>query len=109
MNAAEAGEKFDSIKEVLLEEVKEWTKTNIEPSEGGQGGTVWNISPAIDSLSVIDTVLIAEKTLKIKIEPEEVILKGGYETTDEFLEDFLPKVKAVYIDKLTKDEEKENA
>ncbi len=98
MKEVEALNKFNQKKDKFYDELRDWTYETLSESKGGQeGGTVWSTGPTIDSLSVLNAVSMAEETFGIKIELDKIILKGGYESCDHFLEDFMPKLQLSYV------------
>jgi hypothetical protein len=58
-------------------------------------GTIYELLPALDSLSVVESFLIIEKILAISV-PVSLIKSGGYCSREEMLEDLLPKLRKIY-------------
>lgn len=52
--------------------------------------------PLLDSKRVVGTVLVIEDLFPgIRIPPDKVVRKGGYDTVDEAIEDMLGRIKRV--------------
>ena len=95
---------FESRLPHLVASLRDWAETDamlsfdeaVGVSNGDSTMTVWDIGPAIDSKTVIDSGLIIEEILNIEL-PPEIIKPGGYESPDEMLEDIIPKLRQVFI------------
>jgi len=56
--------------------------------------------PLLDSKRVVGTVLVIEDLFPgIKIPPDKVVRKGGYDSVDEAIEDMLGRVKRVFAER----------
>ncbi len=58
-------------------------------------GTIYELLPALDSLTVVESFLIIEKILGITI-PVSLVKPGGYTSNEDMLKDLLPKFRKVY-------------
>jgi hypothetical protein len=58
-------------------------------------GTIHDLLPALDSLTVARSFNVVSKILKFKI-PIKLVKKGGYSSRDEMFEDLLPKFQKLY-------------
>lgn len=107
MDKATAEAEFDKQSPEFEKALRNWVKEKFEKEAAhtGGGGDIWSVGPAVSSISVIGAVDRAEDTFKISVKPDDLILKGGYDTTDHFIEDFMPKLRAIYVEKKTEKEE----
>lgn len=56
--------------------------------------------PLLDSKRVVGTVLVIEDLFpKVKIPPDKVVRKGGYNSVDEAIDDMLGRIKKVLADR----------
>jgi len=62
-------------------------------------GTVRDLLPALDSLTIVRSFIVIGKLLKIKI-PVNLVKRGGYNSREEMLADLLPKLRKVYEKKI---------
>ena len=58
-------------------------------------GTIYDLLPALDSLTIIRSFVVIEKVLDFQI-PVTLVKPGGYSTREEMLKDLLPKLRAFY-------------
>jgi hypothetical protein len=58
-------------------------------------GTIYDLLPQIDSLTVVRSFAALEVLLEIEI-PCEIVKRGGYSSNDEFTRDLLPKLKSLF-------------
>lgn len=70
-----------------LEEFWEENRIAVEETENVEG-----LIDELDSQSAIDVVLRIEKILKTEIPEEKVIRPGGYDSKQQFLDDFLARL-----------------
>jgi hypothetical protein len=50
--------------------------------------------PTFDSLAVVNVILVLESVLPgLKIAPEKVVRKGGYETSEQALQDIVSRIE----------------
>lgn len=57
--------------------------------------TLYEVLPAIDSLAVLESMIIIEQVLDQKI-PSRVIRPGGYNSSDEMLKHLLPQLRKLH-------------
>ena len=56
--------------------------------------------PLLDSKRVVGTVLVIEDLFpRVKIPPDKVVRKGGYDSVDEAIEDMLERIKRVLAER----------
>lgn len=58
-------------------------------------GTIYDLLPALDSLTIIRSFIVIEKVLDFQV-PVTLVKAGGYSTRDEMLKDLLPKLRELY-------------
>jgi hypothetical protein len=58
-------------------------------------GTIFDVIPVVDSLSVVTALVAIEKHVGFKV-PSRVIQRGGYNSFDEMVDDLVPKVSALF-------------
>ena len=58
-------------------------------------GTVHDLVPALDSLTVARSLNVVSKILKCKV-PANIVKKGGYANREQMFEDLLPKLEGIY-------------
>jgi len=58
-------------------------------------GTVYDLLPQIDSLTVVRSFAALEVLLDVEI-PCEIVKRGGYSSQEEFTRDILPKLKNLF-------------
>ena len=58
-------------------------------------GTIYDLLPQIDSLTVVRSFAALEVLLEIEI-PCEIVKRGGYSSHEEFTRDLLPKLKSLF-------------
>lgn len=63
------------------------------PKKGG--GTAFDVRSELDSLRAVEVLLVVEPIIGIEL-PDSVIKLGGYNSCDEFVEQFVPAVQAVF-------------
>ena len=59
------------------------------------GGNVFDVRPELDSLRAVEVLLVVEQIIGIEL-PDSVVKLGGYNSCDEFVEQFVPAVRAVF-------------
>jgi hypothetical protein len=59
------------------------------------GGTLYDLLPALDSLTIVCSFLIIERVLEMEV-PVGIVKAGGYHSRDEMLKDLLPKLRKLY-------------
>lgn len=59
------------------------------------GGTVFNVRPELDSLRAVEVLLVVEPIIGIEL-PDSVVKLGGYNGCDEFVEQLVPGIRAVF-------------
>ena len=62
--------------------------------------TLYELLPALDSLAIVRSFLIAEEILEMKI-PVGLVKPGGYYSREEMLDDLLPKLRKLHQKKQT--------
>ncbi|SRR6266404_5399200 len=63
-------------------------------------GTIYELLPALDSLTIMRGLLIIEEILEIEV-PVRLVKPGGYNSREEMLKDMLPKLRKLYEKKQT--------
>lgn len=58
-------------------------------------GTIYDLLPQIDSLTVVRSFAALEVLLDVEI-PCEIVKRGGYSSQEEFIKDILPKLKDLF-------------
>lgn len=58
-------------------------------------GTVMDLQPAMDSLRAVETLLEIEKFVPFEL-PDDIVMKGGYFTEDQFLDHLVGQVKDLW-------------
>lgn len=58
-------------------------------------GTVHDLLPALDSLTVARSLNVVAKVLKCKV-PAKTVKRGGYSTRKQMFDDLLPKLEEIY-------------
>ena|SRR5690242_16341153 len=58
-------------------------------------GTVYELVPALDSMTIVRSFVVVGKLLKMKI-PVGLVKRGGYDSREEMLDDLIPKIKKHY-------------
>ncbi len=61
-------------------------------------GTLYEVLPAIDSLAVLESMIIIEQVLDQKI-PSRLIRPGGYNSSDDMLKHLLPQLSKLHENK----------
>lgn len=77
-----------------LEKFWEETRIVVEETEEVEG-----LIDELDSQSAIDVVIPIEKILDIEIPEEKVIRPGGYDSKQQFLDDFMQRLDRFLIKK----------
>ena len=78
--------------------IRFWTDESLERSKDPfapapkMSGTLYDLLPELDSLTIVQSFLTVEKILGLKI-PVRLIRSGGYKSQNEFLADLLPKFR----------------
>jgi hypothetical protein len=57
--------------------------------------TLYEVLPVIDSLAILESMIIIEQILDQKI-PAKVIKQGGYESEDEMITHLLPQLRKLH-------------
>jgi acyl carrier protein len=60
-------------------------------------GTLYEVLPAIDSLTIMDAILEIEKVVKFEI-PVSCVKKGGYQTREEMITHLLKQIRKLKTD-----------
>jgi hypothetical protein len=58
-------------------------------------GTVHDLVPALDSLTVARSLNVVSKILKCKV-PAKIVRRGGYANREQLFDDLLPKIEGIY-------------
>lgn len=58
-------------------------------------GTLRDVVPVVDSLTVAETFTVLEKILKYKL-PAKFIKKGGYDSIEQMTEHLLPQIRNLH-------------
>lgn len=58
-------------------------------------GTLLDVIPAVDSLTVAETFTVLEKILNYKV-PAKFIKKGGYDSIDQMTEHLIPQIRHLH-------------
>lgn len=58
-------------------------------------GTIYDLLPQIDSLTVVRSFAAMEVLLDVEI-PCAIVKRGGYSSQEEFIRDILPKLKNLF-------------
>ncbi|MDB5437824.1 MAG: hypothetical protein JWM33_251 [Caulobacteraceae bacterium] len=103
MTMAEAD--FDEV--ALTEELKGWWKEQVEVEndpfavEPSGGDTIFDVLPMIDSLGVVTGIIAVQKHVPFKVTPK-IIRPGGYNSFEDLIEDFIPKLRAMGLKEAAK-------
>ena len=78
-----------------------WSKaleeTKNDPfAEKPKANTLYDVLPAIDSLGILESFIIIEQILDVKV-PAKFIKSGGYETCEEMLDHLMPQLRAWHL------------
>jgi hypothetical protein len=65
-------------------------------------GTIFEVVPVVDSLSVVTALLTIEKHVKFEV-PVRIIKAGGYRSFEEMLAHLLPRVRSLVLQRRKKD------
>lgn len=63
--------------------------------------TVRDILPALDSLTIVRSLAVISKILKIKV-PTTLVKRGGYDSCQQMLGHLLPRLEKFYEKRITK-------
>jgi hypothetical protein len=66
-----------------------------DPFAPKEKGTLYDVVPDIDSLSVVESLVIAEAILNCKV-PAKIIRSGGYSSANEMIEHLMPELRKLY-------------
>lgn len=97
----EKAKEFDEKVPALKSALEAWFEKETAPIDGveeapsGDGGSILETRPAIDSKRVIDATVITKKVLGIPL-PPAIIKPGGYASCEEMIDDLIPKLKKVF-------------
>lgn len=75
-----------------------WNKTSAEnvddpfAQELSAKGTIYDLLPDMDSLTVVNSLLLIEEILGIEV-PAKIVKAGGYTSQKQMLDDLLPKIR----------------
>jgi hypothetical protein len=58
-------------------------------------GTLYELVPELDSLTVVNSFLLVEKILEFNL-PAKIVKAGGYTSPKQMLDDLLPKIRKEY-------------
>lgn len=78
-------------------ELQAWWDSEVDSSDDPfaapkpPAGTIFDVVPAVDSLSVATALVAVEKHVGFKV-PPRVIQRGGYNSFDEMVNDLVPKI-----------------
>lgn len=94
---------FDQKVPELVSQLEAWFVQETAPIDGapaadapsGEGGSIIDTRPAIDSKRVVDATVITKKVLDIEL-PPAIIKPGGYASCKEMIDDIVPKLKKVF-------------
>src|SRR5260221_733985 len=78
--------------------MRKWWQDRLNDPFGpakGKKNTLYEILPAIDSLSVTDVLLVVEEIVGFEI-PVEVVKRGGYENDDEMISHLLLRIEKLH-------------
>ena len=81
-------------------QIKDRQTDPFAPKPSG-GGTLYDLLPALDSLTIVRSFVVVEKVLKMKI-PVGLVKKGGYDSREQMLQDLIPKLQKIYAKRSTK-------
>src|SRR6266480_1794554 len=84
-------------KEIQSALIQFWAKETLERMEdpfapNPKAGTLYELLPCLDSLTMVRSFLVIEKILRTKI-PVRLLKPGGYSSRGEMLNDLLPKLR----------------
>jgi hypothetical protein len=97
----EKAKEFDEKVPTLKSALEAWFEEETAPIDGveeapsGDGGSILETRPAIDSKRVVDATVITKKVLGIPL-PPAIIKPGGYASCEEMIDDLIPKLKKVF-------------
>lgn len=98
---------FDQRSARLEEIVRDWCEENCKSFDEAVSGTppdaseplsIWDEIPQVDSKEAIGCLVALEPELGCELSGEQVaelIRPGGYSSVDDFVEDILPKIRAM--------------
>jgi hypothetical protein len=72
-----------------------------DPFAPKEKGTLYDVVPDIDSLSIVESLVIAENILKCKV-PAKIIRSGGYSSAAEMIAHLMPELRKLHETALTK-------
>jgi hypothetical protein len=64
----------------------------------GRTDTLYEVLPVIDSLAVLESMIVIEQVLDQKV-PAKFIKAGGYDSADEMLKHLLPQLRTLHENK----------
>lgn len=84
----------------LRQNLTEWWNAETErlasdPFAPKEKGTLYDVLPDIDSLAVVESLVIAEKLLNCNI-PARIIKSGGYDSSDEMIDHLMPQLRKIH-------------
>lgn len=86
----------------LINDLREWWDEEVvgdpfaEPA--ASTGTIYELQPAVDSLGVVNQLVIIDKHVGFEV-PPTVVRRGGYNSFEDMVVDLLPKVRALYVER----------
>lgn len=100
----ELKELFASKRSTLVAALEAWFDEEVEAIDGlvaagaaaGDGGSIMEMRPAIDSKRVLDATAVTKKVLEIEL-PPEIIKPGGYDSCANMIADIVPKLEKVFV------------
>jgi hypothetical protein len=78
--------------------IKWWAEEALERSDDpfapvpNTSGTIYELLPSLDSLTIVRSFLVIEKILEINV-PVSLVKPGGYHSREEMLTDLMPKLR----------------
>lgn len=79
----------------------EFWKKNSKEKKGGpfdepdEGDTLYNLVPALDSITTVRSFVVVSKILQMKV-PIDLVKRGGYDSREEMLSDLVPKLQRLW-------------
>jgi hypothetical protein len=90
-------------KEIEAALIEFWAEEALDPFASVSrmpAGTLYELLPALDSLTIAGGLLVIEKILGMEV-PVRLVKAGGYRSREEMLKDLLPKLWKYYEKKQT--------
>ena len=81
----------------LIRDLRDWWDEEVggdDPfaSPAPPAGTIFDVVPAIDSLGVVETLVVIETHTGFEV-PPRIIRRGGYHSFEDMTNDLLPKIR----------------